>query len=43
MSSIAKDFILSLVKKNPDERMKSYKLLNHPFLDRPEHKKPANN
>lgn len=34
MSSLAKDFIQNLVKKNPNERMKSYRLLNHPFLDR---------
>lgn len=32
MSSTARDFIENLIKKNPNERMKSYKLLQHPFL-----------
>ena len=32
MSLNARDFIENLLKKNPNERMKSYKLLQHPFL-----------
>lgn len=28
----AKDFIEALVRKNPEERLKAYKLLEHPFL-----------
>jgi serine/threonine protein kinase len=32
MSANARDFIENLIKKNPNERIKSYKLLQHPFL-----------
>lgn len=28
----ARDFIESLIRKNPEERLKAKKLLDHPFL-----------
>lgn len=28
----ARDFIESLLRKNPEERLKAYKMLEHPFL-----------
>ena len=32
ISDKAKDFVESLIRKNPEERLKAYKLLDHPFL-----------
>jgi serine/threonine protein kinase len=34
ISDQAKDFVLKILKKNPDDRLKIDKLLEHPFLQR---------
>lgn len=34
LTSDAKDFVLKILKKNPDDRLKVEKLLEHPFLRR---------
>jgi serine/threonine protein kinase len=34
ISDEAKDFVLKILKKNPDDRLKIDRLLDHPFLQR---------